>query len=235
VELVSVPEFSTDRPGIPVIETYPMPAPAQLPNNVASWQADSARAVLLIHDMQRFFLARFPSGEPPVADLLVNASRLREHCAARGMPVCYTAQPGSMTERQRGLLRDFWGPGMRVTSEDRAVVPELAPDPQDWVLTKWRYSAFHRSDLLHRLKAAGRDQLIVCGVYAHIGVLATAVDAFSHDIAVFLAADAVADFSAVHHDLALRFAAQRCAVVSTTDALLAQIDTRSRAALHATG
>jgi isochorismate hydrolase len=234
-EPVSVPEFPAARRGIPSIEPYPMPAPSQLPINVASWRPDPARAVLLIHDMQRFFLARFPSSRPPVADLIAKAGRLRERCAALGVPVCYTAQPGSMTERQRGLLRDFWGPGMSVAPEDRAVVAELAPEPEDWVLTKWRYSAFHRTDLLQRLKAAGRDQLIVCGVYAHIGVLATAVDAFSHDIAVFLAADAVADFSAVHHDLALRYAAQRCAVVSTTDALLSHLDARSRPTLHRIG
>ncbi|CDI94963.1 phenazine biosynthesis protein PhzD [Pseudomonas aeruginosa PA38182] len=51
------------------------------------------------------------------------------------------------------------------------VVEELAPGPDDWLLTKWRYSAFFHSDLLQRMRAAGRDQLVLCGVYAHVGVL----------------------------------------------------------------
>ncbi len=67
------------------------------------------------------------------------------------MPVAYTAQPGSMTDEQRGLLKDIWGPGMRAEPADREMVPELAPADGDWVLTKWRYSAFVRTDLLERM------------------------------------------------------------------------------------
>jgi isochorismate hydrolase len=57
---------------------------------------------------------------------------------------------------------------------------------------------------------------LICGVYGHVGVLMTAVDAFSNDIQPFLVADAVADFSAEFHRLALTYAAQRCAMVVTT-------------------
>ncbi|MGN2259519.1 isochorismatase family protein, partial [Pseudomonas aeruginosa] len=129
-------------------------------------------------------------------------------------------QPGSMTEEQRGLLKDFWGPGMRASPADREVVEELAPGPDDWLLTKWRYSAFFHSDLLQRMRAAGRDQLVLCGVYAHVGVLISTVDAYSNDIQPFLVADAIADFSEAHHRMALEYAASRCAMVVTTDEVL---------------
>jgi bifunctional isochorismate lyase/aryl carrier protein len=98
-------------------------------------------------------------------------------------------------------------------------VDALAPGPDDVVLTKWRYSAFVRTDLADRLLPAGRDQLIITGVYAHIGCQATAVEAFSRDVQPFLVADAVADFSAEHHRAAVTYAAQRCAVATTTEAL----------------
>lgn len=213
--------------GIPPVETYPMPAEGDLPPAAVSWAPDPRRAVLLVHDMQRYFLRPFAGGGSPGAPLVRNAALLRERCAAAGIPVAYTAQPGDMTVEQRGLLRDFWGPGMRTSPEDREVVEELAPGPRDWLLTKWRYSAFARTDLLDRMRAEGRDQLVVCGVYAHVGVLMTAVDAFTHDIQPFLAADAVADFSADHHRLALTYAAERCARVATTKHLLNELeDTR---------
>jgi isochorismate hydrolase len=128
-----------------------------------------------------------------------------------------------MTDEQRGLLKDFWGPGMRVDPADRQVVEPVAPAPTDWVFTKWRYSAFFKSRLLERMREHRRDQLIICGVYAHIGVLMTAVDAFTHDIQPFLVADAVADFSEQYHRLALDYAAQRCAVVTTVKTVLAEL------------
>jgi isochorismate hydrolase len=204
--------------GIPSIEPYPLPTAEELPGTIPNWTPDPDRAVLLVHDMQRYFLRPFP---PALRDGLVrNAARLRERCASLGVPVAYSAQPGGMSERERGLLKDFWGPGMRVAPEDRRVVEPLAPAPGDWELTKWRYSAFFRSGLLERMRAGGRDQLIVCGVYAHVGVLMSAVDAFTHDIQPFLVADAVADFSAAYHRQALTYAAERCAVVTLTDTVV---------------
>lgn len=210
-------------PGIPSITPYPMPTAADLPANTAGWSPDPERAVLLVHDMQRFFLRPFAEASELSGALVRNCARLRERCASLGVPVAYTAQPGGMTPEQRGLLKDFWGPGMTVSPEDRRVVDELAPDSGDWALTKWRYSAFHRSGLLERMRSAGRDQLLLCGVYAHVGVLMTAVDAFTNDIQVFLAADAVADFTPGYHRLALDYTAQRCGVVALTEALVAAI------------
>jgi isochorismate hydrolase len=204
--------------GIPEIEPYPMPTAGDLPENVAQWTFEPDRAVLLVHDMQRFFVRPFPGGMRE--ELVTNIASLRERCVALGVPVGYTAQPGGMTGEQRGLLKDFWGPGMRVEPADREVVDELAPGRDDWLFTKWRYSAFFRSDLLARMRAQGRDQLVVCGVYAHVGVLMTAVDAFTNDIQTFLVADAVADFSARYHRLAMDYAAERCAVVTTTKEVL---------------
>jgi isochorismate hydrolase len=203
--------------GIPSISAYPLPTEGDLPSAAVSWKAEPDRSVLLVHDMQRYFLAPLP--ETLRNELVRGAAQLRDHCAGLGIPVAYTAQPGSMTDEQRGLLKDFWGPGMRAAPEDRQVVDALAPREQDWLLTKWRYSAFFKTDLLQRMRAAGRDQLILCGVYAHVGVLATAVDAFTNDIQPFFVADATADFSEDYHRSALTYAAERCARVTTVKGL----------------
>jgi isochorismate hydrolase len=211
--------------GIPRIEPYPMPTADYLPANTAQWSVDPHRAVLLIHDMQQYFLRSFPPVDAPGDELVRNTALLRNRCSLLGVPVAYTAQPGSMTEKQRGLLKDFWGPGMRVDPADRQVAGPVAPAPGDWVFTKWRYSAFFKSALLERMREHRRDQLIICGVYAHVGVLITAVEAFTNDIQPFLVADAVADFSAQYHRLALDYAAQRCAVVTTTTAILVGLGT----------
>jgi isochorismate hydrolase len=207
-----------------------MPTAEELPENTVDWRVDPRRAVLLLHDMQEYFLKPFPRDTALGRDLVDNTARLRTACKALGVPVAYTAQPGSMTPEQRGLLKDFWGPGMRATPEHRKVVSPLEPDDGDWTFTKWRYSAFFKSDLLERMRAGGRDQLIVCGVYAHVGVLMTAVEAYTNDIQTFVVADAVADFSADYHRLALTYAAERAAKVVTAQAVVTELDAATAAA-----
>ncbi|RPF21688.1 isochorismatase family protein [Myceligenerans xiligouense] len=197
--------------GIPQIAEYTLPEAADLPANTARWTARPDRAVLLIHDMQRYFLDPFP--ESLRLPLIRNVALLRDRAAAQGVPIAYTAQPGSMTAQQRGLLKEFWGPGMRRSPSERAIVDDLAPAQGAWMLTKWRYSAFLGTDLLERIRATGRDQLVVCGVYAHVGILATAVESFSHDIETIVVGDATADFSPEEHRQALAYAAARCATV----------------------
>jgi trans-2,3-dihydro-3-hydroxyanthranilic acid synthase len=199
--------------GIPRIDPYALPAPADLPPNVAPWVADPQRAALLVHDMQRYFLR--PFDEAMARRFVGNAVALTERARTLGMPVAYTMQPGSMTPGERGLLADFWGPGMQAEPAERDVIEPLAPVPGDEIFTKWRYSAFFRTGLLAWLRRQGRDQLVVCGVYGHVGVLATALEAFTHDVQPFLVADAVADFSAAHHRQWMDYAAQNCAVLTT--------------------
>lgn len=205
--------------GIPQIAEYVLPEVSDLPANTADWTAHPDRAVLLIHDMQRYFLDPLPEGVRRT--LVGNVALLRGRAVAQGVPVAYTAQPGDMTPEQRGLLADFWGPGMNRTPAERAVVDEVAPSDDDWLLTKWRYSAFFNTDLLDRMRRAGRDQLVICGVYAHVGILATAIESFSLDFETFLVADAVADFSAADHHRTLDYAAARCAAVLTAKEVLA--------------
>ncbi|NRQ34239.1 isochorismatase family protein [Nonomuraea sp. NN258] len=208
---------------IPVIEPYRMPVEDELPRNIAPWTIDPARAVLLVHDMQNYFLRPFPREQAPLTDLVTNVAALRAGFAAHGAPVMYTAQPGGMSDEQRGLLKDFWGPGMSRDPEHRLIVGGLDPADGDVVLTKWRPSAFCRTGLLDLMRAAGRDQLVICGVYAHVGILMTAHEGFSHDIQTFLIGDAVADFTPDYHRMALEYASSRCSVTMSTRAALAML------------
>ena len=201
---------------IPKIASYPMPAAAAMPPNRVDWTPDPARAVLLIHDMQDYFLDFYDGAAAPIPELLAHVRRLRDACDAAGVPVVYSAQPAEQSALERGLLNDWWGPGLTAHPERASICASIAPRAHDTVLVKWRYSAFARSDLHERMQAQGRDQLIVCGVYAHIGCLMSAADAFMRDIEPFLAGDALADFSAGQHALALDYVAQRCGVVATT-------------------
>lgn len=205
---------------IPKLNDYALPTADELPQNKVTWQVEPQRAALLIHDMQQYFLNFWGEDSALIKQVVENIANLRRYCKQQGIPVFYTAQPNQQSDEDRALLNDMWGPGLNKHPEQQAVTAALAPDEDDTVLVKWRYSAFHRSPLQEILQESGRDQLIICGVYAHIGCLTTAIDAFMRNIQPFMVADGLADFSRDEHLMALRYTAGRCGRVVTTGSLL---------------
>ena len=208
---------------IPLIGSYALPGAAELPENRVNWRVEPHRAVLLVHDMQDYFLRFYGADSALLQSLVANIAALRRWAGEQGVPVVYTAQPAVQSVRDRALLTDMWGPGL--TTADPAtqrITAALAPGKADTVLVKWRYSAFQRSPLEKMMQDWGRDQLLITGVYAHIGCMTTALDAFMRDIEPFMVADALADFSADDHRMALKYVAGRCGAVTTSAALVAR-------------
>ncbi|PHM59005.1 isochorismatase family protein [Xenorhabdus sp. KK7.4] len=209
---------------IPKLQDYTLPDEATLPVNKVEWRLEPQRAALLIHDMQEYFLNFWGKESKMVQQVINNIVILRARCHELGIPVFYTAQPDQQSDVERALLNDMWGPGLNRYPEQQKIAAALAPEQQDTVLVKWRYSAFQRSDLETHLKERQRDQLIICGVYAHIGCLTTATDAFMRDIQAFMISDALADFSREEHMMALRYTAGRSGQVLSTDMALSALD-----------
>ncbi len=183
----------------------------------AGWTLDPARAAVLVHDLQRYFVRPYAANCPALRDTLHGTARILAAARATGVPVFYTAQTGHASEIVRGLQGDLWGAGMRPVPEHTDIVTEVAPVAGETVLVKHRYSAFAHSDLAVRLAALGRDHLVVTGVYAHIGITATAFDAFMQEVHPFVVADAVADFSADEHLRGLAQVASCAGVVTRVD------------------
>ena len=199
--------------------------------NRVNWRVDPARSALLVHDMQRYFVRAFelerdgqPLTDAQINIAIANIRRLLDAAHAANIPVYYTAQPPRQNPADRRLLTDFWGDGLQ-DDENARILDELAPTESDTVLTKWRYSAFVRSPLEEQLKDLGRDQLIIGGIYAHIGCLTTALEAFMRDIQPFMVADALADFTEKEHRMACEYASGRCARVLNTAEVLENINT----------
>jgi ureidoacrylate peracid hydrolase len=84
----------------------------------------------------------------------------------------------------RILVRDTWG---------TAIVDALAPQPDDIVLYKTRFSGFYGTDLDDILRAAGVRQLVFTGCTTSVCVESTVRDAFFRDYQCVLLADCMAE------------------------------------------
>ena len=84
--------------------------------------------------------------------------------------------------RDRLLIRGTWG---------AEIVPELAPEPEDNVVVKTRYSAFWNTTLDTVLQSQRTRFLVVIGVWANVCVAATARDALNYGYYPIFVRDAV--------------------------------------------
>jgi ureidoacrylate peracid hydrolase len=105
------------------------------------------------------------------------------------------------------------------------IIAELAPQPGDLVVKKYRYSAFAGTDLDLLLRARKRGAVIVVGVSTNVCVEATAREAFSHDYYVVIPADGVASWDMELHRATLASAGHRYAAVTTIDDIVAAWET----------
>ncbi|OCG34465.1 hypothetical protein A9G31_10430 [Gilliamella sp. Gris1-4] len=112
--------------------SYPILASTELGIvTIVNWVLEPSRCILLIHDMQQYFLSALS---------LVTKENLINNCASilsvartESIPVVYTAQCGNMTVLERGLLKDFWGTGMNREYKNIEIVPQLKPEERDLV------------------------------------------------------------------------------------------------------
>jgi len=80
------------------------------------------------------------------------------------------------------VIRGSWG---------AQIVPDLRPRPQDGVVTKRRFDAFHQTDLELLLRCWGVKTLVIAGVVADVCVETTLRSAYVRDFDVVLARDCV--------------------------------------------
>jgi ureidoacrylate peracid hydrolase len=80
----------------------------------------------------------------------------------------------------------------------------VSPQPDDRVVQKHRYNAFHGTDLDMILRAKGITHLIFTGVATNVCVETTARDAVVRDYEIILVNDCLAGSSVEEHQASLR-------------------------------
>lgn len=208
----------------PKIAPYKLDFDSFLKLNRCQWSVDPDQAVLLIYDMQTWYVDRYeePDG------LLTKIEVIRAAAERAGMPVIFAAADPVQHVAERGIAADLWGPGIGVVAdarnEDDEMHPRLAPGPRDFIIRKRKYSAFFQTDLEALLRRLNRSQIVLTGNYANHGCTVTAIDAYMRNFKVFFVADALGAFDAASHEHALRTVADICGYLTLTDRVVSEIE-----------
>ena len=116
------------------------------------------------------------------------------------------------------------GAGGRTLPPDWAeIVPELAPQPSDVIITKRQWGAFYGTELDLQLRRRGVDTIVLCGISTSIGVESTARDAYERGYNQIFVEDAMAARDVEEHRHAVRSLFPRIGRVRTTEEVLAAI------------
>jgi len=174
-----------------------------------------AKTALLVMDVQRFIVDRYP--DP--AYLM----RLREAASAAraaGLPVIYVVigfRPGhpEISSRNKTFGRLASGSGMTDSAEATQIHPDVAPEPGDIIVTKRRVSAFAGSDLDVVLRAGEIDHLVLTGIATSGVVLSTLRQAADLDFGLTVLADGCLDSDPEVHQVLTEKVFPRQADVTT--------------------
>ena len=162
-----------------------------------------ARPALLVVDFVRAYTT---PGAPLFAPAVVEAVRatVAVVAAARAhrVPVVYTRVAYSKGAREGGVfVRKV--PVLRTLTEGSPlaeIVPELAPQADDAVITKCYASAFFATPLAAMLTSMGIDTLLVTGCSTSGCVRATAVDGMQNGFRVIVPRECVGDRAPGPHE-----------------------------------
>jgi nicotinamidase-related amidase len=161
---------------------------------------DPQRTALIIVDMENDFVAEGAPMETPMARAMVpNLHRILSLARETGMLVVYTTHVHRRNGLDMGLYGEIWPPiGQRAGLVDGEpgtdIYPEIAPQENEPVIKKHRYSAFFGTDLDIILGERQIDTVIVTGCTTENCCHATARDAMFRNYRVAFISDATGTF-----------------------------------------
>lgn len=154
------------------------------------------RTALINVDMQRCFVADSPLAAPDGRALVDKINGLIRTCRTAGSLVVHTrgwmakdrSNLGVMAELVPPFLIDLYTEGTPTAELHDA----LDVAPEDLIVDKTRYGAFHGTDLAQQLRQRGIETVIISGIATNICCETTAREASQHDFRVIFLSDGTA-------------------------------------------
>lgn len=172
------------------------------------------RPVLIVIDMLQDFLKNW---EPQRRRRLVaSINHLAGMVRSLDHPVVWVRQ--EFEPDLRDAFPEMRSKGVRITlkgTDGCQMDPDLVVASADTVIVKKRYSAFFGTKLDETLSVVQPDAIILAGINTHACIRTTAVDAYQRDWNVALASDCVDSYDREHHEVSMRYMADKIAVTLT--------------------
>ena len=163
----------------------------------ASLHLDPARTALLNVDLQRCFVADSPLAAPGGRALVQRVNGLSRVCRDTGAVVVHTRGWMHPDGKNVGpVMSELVPPFVVALYTAGAPTAELDDGldvgPDDRILDKSRYGAFHGTDLETSLRSRGIDTVLITGIATNICCETTAREAAQRDFHVVFLADGTA-------------------------------------------
>jgi nicotinamidase-related amidase len=172
---------------------------------------------LVVIDLQKGLMT-IPTVHP-IEQVVDRAARLAGAFRQHLLPVILvnaTGRAPGRTEADRTRNSDSTPP----PADWADLVDELDVQPEDHLVTKQRWGAFHDTSLDARLRELGVTQVVLAGVSTSAGVESTARSAYEHGYNVVLATDAMTDRDPAAHENSVERIFPKLGETATTDEIL---------------
>jgi nicotinamidase-related amidase len=182
-----------------------------------------ARTALLVMDVQRGIVERYPEAGP----LLERLGKVIDAARAAEIPVIYVTvrfregYPEVSPNNRTFSAAAQRGGSFSETSAATEIHPNVAPREGEIVVTKRRVSAFTGSDLDVVLRAQGIETLVLTGIATSGVVLSTTRQAADLDFRIIILSDCVADADPEVHRVLTEKVFPRQAEIMTSEEWIA--------------
>ena len=200
---------------------------------------DNKKTAVLFFDMLNVYYHGAPEETKkklkPVVD---NAVRLMNGARQAGLLIYYAManhRPDGLSRslivtetdmRLRPWPNDDCNPTVHGATEgswEQKVIEEIAPQAQDYVIPKFRWSTFHQTYFDLALRSRGIDTIIISGGAVDVGVASTVYSARDHDYNIIVVRDACSNSHDDSMAALMNTVFPRLARVRTTDQALEMI------------
>lgn len=179
--------------------------------NTHDWTPEPGKTSIILIDLQEYFRGI-------IDPILGNLIKIIDTARQVQIPLFFT-QHGHEAGADTGMLGQWWADLIMKGSEEARLLPELGARPEDVVIQKNTYSAFHGTELEKKLREVNTRDLVVCGVMTNLCCETTARDAFVRDYRVFFLADGTSTVSEDYHFSTLKNLSSGFAVLLTCEQL----------------